>query len=148
MGQKNVKGSSVWGGVQRIIIQRLTKQKKVETMSRPKGLPKTGGRQKGTPNHATAELRQWLERLLNSKRCDFEKAFSGLDEREYVRSYMALLNFILPKMQVAATEQPSDSVTDSLPLFEEGDIVELVHLQNDSRAAKGLPPLQLDVVVR
>jgi hypothetical protein len=30
---------------------------------RPSGLPKTGGRQKGTPNHATSELKQKLAAL-------------------------------------------------------------------------------------
>ena len=31
-------------------------------MSRPKGLPKTGGRKKGTPNKATKDIREaWME---------------------------------------------------------------------------------------
>ena len=33
-------------------------------MSRPSGLPKTGGRQKGTPNRRTMELQERIEELL------------------------------------------------------------------------------------
>jgi len=39
---------------------------------RPKGLPKSGGRQKGTPNHATVATRkkskEYFERILDDKR--------------------------------------------------------------------------------
>ena len=31
---------------------------------RPKGIPKTGGRQKGTPNKATVEVRTWARRVV------------------------------------------------------------------------------------
>lgn len=31
---------------------------------RPKGTPKTGGRQKGTPNKATTEIREWAQKFL------------------------------------------------------------------------------------
>jgi phage-related minor tail protein len=37
-------------------------------MGRPAGLPKTGGRTKGTPNKATAEFRQTVQALLDENR--------------------------------------------------------------------------------
>lgn len=72
-------------------------------MPRPKGLPKTGGRKKGTPNKVTKEAREYAVAFLNSV-SDRElgriwaKAKKS-DPNAALRVYYTALEFIAPKLQ-------------------------------------------------
>lgn len=72
-------------------------------MGKPKGLPKTGGRKKGTTNVFTKEIREQLEVCLDN---NFEKFQSMLDRvvdpEKWVAFYIKLLEFRVPKMQSVA----------------------------------------------
>ncbi len=62
-------------------------------MAKPKGSPKTGGRQKGTPNKTSAELRQAILSAFTT--------VGGVDylvhvAREDVRTFCTLLGKVLP----------------------------------------------------
>lgn len=76
-----------------------------------KGREKSGGRQPGTPNRATATLRELLDDFLSA---NFEVAvaeFAQLEGKDKVSTYVRLLEFSLPKMtraqvDVTAPEAP------------------------------------------
>ncbi|MFQ3598887.1 MAG: hypothetical protein SNJ66_11190 [Chloroherpetonaceae bacterium] len=56
---------------------------------------KTGGRQKGTPNRITADLRERITRLLDAT--DIEAAFEELDAVNKVKVFTCLAEFVIPK---------------------------------------------------
>lgn len=65
---------------------------------------KTGGRQKGTPNKVTADLRQWINDILTDGREQFVSNMEKLPPEEYVRAFSSLLNYVLPKQQAMSVE--------------------------------------------
>jgi hypothetical protein len=71
-------------------------------MGRKKGTEKTGGRQVGTPNRITAEMREWIANIVSKNREKFETNLEGLDAGEHVRIISGLLPFIVPKMAPAS----------------------------------------------
>jgi len=79
-----------------------------------KGSPKTGGRQKGTPNKITTDLRTWLNDLLNNNRQTFENDLHELEPHQRVAIFEKLLSYSLPKLQSveAQIEQRLDNLTD------------------------------------
>ncbi|MDO4783394.1 MAG: hypothetical protein Q4A09_09300, partial [Capnocytophaga felis] len=68
-------------------------------MPRPKGTTKTGGRQKGTPNKATGDMRKWLKSFLDQNQEQIEKDFKALEPKERIQAFERLLQYTLPKMQ-------------------------------------------------
>lgn len=84
-------------------------------MPRPKGLPKTGGRRKGTPNHSTADARAaitlisernveefeaWLDRIANGTPADNKKGLKAMppDPERAFRVFLSLLEYCIPKL--------------------------------------------------
>lgn len=72
-------------------------------MPRPKGLPKTGGRKKGTPNKVTREAREAALAFLNGVsqqelRAIWAKAKKN-DPNAALRVYYTALEFVAPKLQ-------------------------------------------------
>ena len=65
---------------------------------RPKGIAKTGGRQKGTPNKVTTPTKEWLGSLLENKREQFEEYLDNLEPNEFIKVYSNLLSYHIPKM--------------------------------------------------
>ena len=64
-----------------------------------KGDTKTGGRKLGTPNKVTSSLKEWVSKLLNDQRKQFESDLESLTPSERVRVVSNLLNFCIPKQQ-------------------------------------------------
>lgn len=85
-------------------------------MARTKGTPKTGGRQKGTPNKATTDLKKWVRLILEGGKDEFVRRFSNLDDVGYIRTYTGLLGYVLPKM---AATTPEDMLRKEKEMFEE-----------------------------
>lgn len=85
-------------------------------MARTKGTPKTGGRQKGTPNKATTDLKKWVAQILEGGKEDFLKRLGNLDDVSYIRTYTGLLGYVLPKM---AATTPEDVLRKEKEMFEE-----------------------------
>lgn len=63
-----------------------------------KGHAKTGGRQSGTANKATAELRQQLQQLVQTALNDLPAVLATMDPVERVRLMAQLLPYVMPKL--------------------------------------------------
>ena len=74
-------------------------------MGRAKGTPKTGGRKAGTPNKASADLKTWVSNILDCGRTEFEDRLAKLDDREYIRTFVGLLGYVMPKMAPTTPEE-------------------------------------------
>lgn len=55
-------------------------------MSRPKGIPKTGGRKAGTPNKVTQDVREWLTQLVEGSREQIERDLQSLDPKDRLQA--------------------------------------------------------------
>jgi hypothetical protein len=72
---------------------------------------KTGGRKAGTPNKATAKIRESLQGFLLSQQPDIEKAFKKLSPNQKVYAYTRLLPFLLPQyssLSLDANQLPTE----------------------------------------
>lgn len=73
------------------------------------GYGKFGGRQQGTPNKVSSELKDWIAQLLNDGKEQFLADLKELKPSERVRVYTGLLNYVLPKQQaITANLNESD----------------------------------------
>lgn len=68
-------------------------------MANIKGSPKTGGRRKGTPNKVTASTKQWIADFLGDNRERFALMMECLQPIEFVKVYLSLLQYEIPKRQ-------------------------------------------------
>ena len=59
---------------------------------------KYGGRQKGTPNRLTKELRTILKNILYNELENIEELLESLEPKERVELVIKLIPFILPKV--------------------------------------------------
>lgn len=100
-------------------------------MPRPIGLPKTGGRKKGTPNKATQTLRNQFQDLPQKLLNDL-----GLIEspKERAKIYLRIMDFIFPKPRVE-----TDVSVDFQGLSEDVSEKDFIDLINNAREAKGTP---------
>ena len=82
-------------------------------MSRTKndGRGRLGGREKGTPNKITADMKTWIAEILNDGRGRFMECLNDLESSEYIRVYTSLLNYVIPKQQAISGESGKDSQT-------------------------------------
>ena len=74
-------------------------------MSRPKGLPKTGGRKAGTPNKASTNIKQWVAKILADNREEFVLRLAKLEDRDYIKTITGLLSYVVPKMSPYSIEE-------------------------------------------
>lgn len=66
-------------------------------MSRPTGLPKTGGRTKGTPNLRTLVLREALSRVGFDIVKELHELYPNLDPQTKAKVLLSFLPFLFPK---------------------------------------------------
>lgn len=85
-------------------------------MSRKKGSEKTGGREKGTPNKVTTDLRTWVSSILESGQEKFIDSLEQLEPQEYIRTFTGLLNYALPKQ---APTTPDDILRKEKEMMQE-----------------------------
>ena len=92
-------------------------------MSRKAGTPKTGGRKAGTPNKATALLKDCISGIVSdyiqptdtrSKLPTLAKDFPQLTAAERVKAIIALSNFVLPKQQAISIDEQKQIETEAL----------------------------------
>jgi hypothetical protein len=81
-------------------------------MSRTKGTEKTGGREKGTPNKVTTDLRTWINELLDSNRRQIAKDIKKLEPQQRVMIFEKLLSYAVPKMQSVEAKIDLNRLTD------------------------------------
>lgn len=67
-------------------------------MAFKKGKPKTGGKQKGTPNKKTVVLNTFAETICDGGMEKFKTELSKLEGREYVNAYLQLFEYVKPKL--------------------------------------------------
>lgn len=68
-------------------------------MARPKGLPKTGGRQKGTSNLKTLVLRESLNRVGFDVVHELKNLYPQLEAETQAKVLLSFLPFLFPKPQ-------------------------------------------------
>jgi transposase len=73
-------------------------------MPREKGTQKTGGREKGTPNKVTADIKAWLVSLINKNKRQVEKDLEKLDPKDRLLMFEKLMQYVIPKMQAITPE--------------------------------------------
>lgn len=81
-------------------------------MGRAKGTPKTGGRKKGTPNKATATLKEWLISLLDNNRKQVEQDLQALEPKERLHYLFKLIEYAMPKQAAVQAKIDFDSLSD------------------------------------
>lgn len=82
-------------------------------VGKPKGLPKTGGRQRGALNRLPQNLRQNITDFLNDNFDDVVREWVKLDNsREKLNFYRDLLKFGLPVLQSTQITTDFDKLTD------------------------------------
>lgn len=82
-------------------------------MSRPKGIPKTGGRVKGTPNKVTYSLKEWITSLIDKQRTQIEKDLQDLEPKERLQMIEKLMQYVIPKQAAQQVKLDFDSLTDA-----------------------------------
>lgn len=86
---------------------------------RLKGTPKTGGRQKGTPNKMTSFTREKITNIFTAywESGDFMNDFANLEPKDRLDFFIKALPFVIPKMQTVSAEfcaKPDKSIEDLL----------------------------------
>lgn len=81
------------------------------------GYGKFGGRQQGTPNKVSSELKDWIAQLLNDGKEQFLADLKELKPSERVRVYTGLLNYVLPKQQAITADIDSSAVHTPLQII-------------------------------
>jgi hypothetical protein len=66
---------------------------------RPRGLPKTGGRQRGTPNKITADARAFIGKLLDSQGETLFDDFAKIEPYQRLNLLERLLPYIVAKVK-------------------------------------------------
>lgn len=76
-------------------------------MGRKKGDGKgrLGGRTKGTPNRISGTVKEWIQKVIDGNRQQFEKDLGELEPGERVRVISHLLQYVTPKMQSTSPEE-------------------------------------------
>jgi len=65
-----------------------------------------GGRPKGVPNKATADLREWISNFIDSNREQVQQDWKTLEPKDRILFYEKLLKYVVPTLQ--ATNQTPD----------------------------------------
>lgn len=81
-------------------------------MARPKGMPKTGGRQKGTPNKVTSSVKGWLSCLIDKNRRQIEKDLKAVKPLERLQMLEKLMQYVVPKQQTVKAAVNFENLTD------------------------------------
>ena len=63
---------------------------------KPKGLPKTGGRKKGSQNKVSAEMKEKVQMFIENNFDQIQADFKALAPRERVTLYERLLKYVIP----------------------------------------------------
>lgn len=80
---------------------------------KPKGLPKTGGRQRGALNRVPRDLRQRITDFLNDNFDEVIRAWEKMDNpRERLSFYRDLLKYAVPALQSTQLTTDFEKLTD------------------------------------
>lgn len=68
------------------------------------GRGRMGGRRKGTPNRATATLKEWVADLLDRNRVRIEEDLEALEPRDRLLMLEKLMGYVMPKCKAEEEE--------------------------------------------
>ena len=98
-----------------------TKDNKKNLGGRPPGTPRTGGRQKGTPNKITKSVREKLEKIVTRNMRTIQRDLDNIaDPKDRLMILEKFMAYIVPKQSAVKAEinnlSPDDvqTVTDTL----------------------------------
>jgi hypothetical protein len=74
---------------------------------------KTGGRKKGTPNKATAELRERFTSLLESNLDTMQSDLDSLEPKDRIKTLLELSKFVVPTLKAVDTSIEFGSSTNN-----------------------------------
>ena len=92
-------------------------------MPRKKGTPKTGGRQKGTPNKTTAAVKNYITEVLSdymqpapkgSKKPTLAQDIAAMLPEDRVRAMTQLAGYVIPKQQALSVAEQTQVEADAL----------------------------------
>lgn len=96
------------------------------SVGRKKGTPKTGGRKAGTPNKATAVIKENIAAVLSSymtpagkgkKQSPLQEDLANMLPAERVRAATQLAGYVIPKQQAITIEEQAQLEADALTLW-------------------------------
>ncbi len=65
---------------------------------------KTGGRQKGTPNKCTNEIRERISEIVNDELSQLKSELQKLDAKDRIETLIKLMPYIVPKLKEITTD--------------------------------------------
>lgn len=71
---------------------------------RPKGYPKSGGRQKGSINKTSGDVKLWISGLLVRNLAQFENDLASLEPYQRLQIITGLIPYVAPKMSAVQAE--------------------------------------------
>lgn len=81
-------------------------------MSRPKGLPKTGGRAKGVQNVTTRTVKETMQCVWDEKITGLDKIWEELTPAEQIKFLVELAKFLVPRPQSISIENNVEEIAD------------------------------------
>ena len=66
---------------------------------------KTGGRELGTPNKTTSELRRVLKHMVDNELQNLQDNINGLEPKERIELLIKLLPYVMPKVQTVSARE-------------------------------------------
>ena len=79
---------------------------------RAKGTPKTGGRQKGTPNKTTQSVKEFIQAILDDNQEQLREDLKNLSPKDRVNAILGLLPYVLPKQQATTATLAVERLSD------------------------------------
>lgn len=76
------------------------------------GRGRMGGRQKGTPNRVTRDLREWVARLIDANRGQLEDDLQALAPKERLDVIEKFMQYVLPRRQAVRADLSVDELSD------------------------------------
>lgn len=78
-----------------------------------KGQPKTGGRQKGTPNIKSSSLRKRFQDFADENLDEVIEAWNQIeDPKDKVKAYIDICSYAIPKLQAVQLDATIQKVND------------------------------------
>jgi hypothetical protein len=81
-------------------------------MGRKRGTPKTGGRQTGTPNKVTSDIKTWINKIINDNREQLEMDLKQLEPKDRWSVIEKLMQYTTPKIQSITAQIDLDMLSD------------------------------------
>tara|TARA_B100000767_G_scaffold43668_1_gene37703 strand:+ start:143 stop:394 length:252 start_codon:yes stop_codon:yes gene_type:complete len=78
---------------------------------------KTGGREIGTPNKTTSELRRVLKHMIDDELKNLQDNINELDPKERIELLIKLLPYVMPKVQTVSARDGEPIGTDWINEF-------------------------------